>query len=337
MSRVKVYFTVDVETWPGEWTDLDQRFPEAFKHYVYGDTPFGRYGLPMKLQVLRDHGLQGVFFVEPLFSARFGLAPLQEVVGLIKEAGQDVQMHLHTEWLDEARTPVLSWTPERKMQHVAHFSLDDQTALLAWSKKRLLEAGADPVTAFRAGSFVFNRDTLRALERNEVYIDSSYNHYFDGPAAGILDGGRDRGIPVAPFYVGSVLEYPVTVFRDFPFHVRPLQLTACSLGEMIAVLREAADRQYSSVVIVSHNFELLDRRNFSRDETVVRRFLGLCRFLSQNSDRFETCDFRGPVSKPPASQPALVAGSLPALAIRYFEQLYRGLRAPGPSMGGSLP
>jgi len=40
----------------------------------------------MTLRILNDHGLRGVFFVEPLFSARFGLAPLQEIVGSSRTA-----------------------------------------------------------------------------------------------------------------------------------------------------------------------------------------------------------------------------------------------------------
>jgi hypothetical protein len=327
VSLVKVFFTVDVEIWPGSWTNIDARFPKAFKQYVYGDTPRGQYGLPMTLQVLGDHGLHGVFFVEPVFSARFGLAPLEEVVGLIKEAGQDVQMHLHAEWVNEARAPLLSWTPSQKIQHLSHFALQDQIALIAWSMRRLHEAGADPVTAFRAGSFAFNRDTLRALETNGVHIDSSYNHCFGGPASAIWNGDRHE-IPVQPFNVGRVLEFPVTVFRDFPTHLRPLQLTACSLQEMIAVLRNAADNEHSAVVIVSHNFELLDRRDFSADETVVRRFRGLCKFLSQNTDRFEMGSFRGGLRDELAPQPRPVAGSMSALAVRYLEQLDRKLRRP---------
>jgi hypothetical protein len=92
-----------LEIWPGSWNNIDARFPEAFRRYVYGDTPQGQYALPMTLEILRDHGLRGIFFVEPLFSARFGLGPLQEFVSLIQEGGQDVQMHLHPEWADEAR------------------------------------------------------------------------------------------------------------------------------------------------------------------------------------------------------------------------------------------
>jgi hypothetical protein len=169
---------------------------------------------------------------------------------------------------------------------------------------------------------MFNRDTLRALEANGLAIDSSYNHYFDGPASGIVDAAL---IPILPFRVGNVLEVPVTVYRDLPFNLRPVQLKGCSLAEMKSVLHKAADAGHSTVVIVSHSFELLDRRDYSRDETVVQRFMGLCEFLARNSDRFETCGFADTQCEPVARQPVPVAGNALGLGVRYMEQVKRRL------------
>ena len=80
-----VFITVDVEIWCDGWHDLDARFSGAFERYVHGPTASGPYGLPHLLTVLGDHGLAGNFFVEPLFSARFGAQPLAEIVGLIQQ------------------------------------------------------------------------------------------------------------------------------------------------------------------------------------------------------------------------------------------------------------
>lgn len=99
---MNVFFTVDVEVWCDGWNDLDSRFPEAFQRYIYGPTSKGRYGLPHIVDVLNQHGLNGVFFVEPLFASRFGIQPLQEIVGLLNDAGQEIQLHMHTEWVDES-------------------------------------------------------------------------------------------------------------------------------------------------------------------------------------------------------------------------------------------
>jgi hypothetical protein len=174
---------------------------------------------------------------------------------------------------------------------------------------------------------MFNLDTLRALEANGILLDSSYNHCCEGPRSGVWDAAAEGAVPVLPFRVGNVVELPVTVYRDMPFKLRPLQLTACSLQEMLKVLRNAAEAAYAAVVIVSHNFELMDRRDFSRDETVVRRFVGLCEFLRKESATFESAVLRGTSLVPLAKQPPPVSGSPPALAIRYLEQLKRRMPA----------
>src|SRR4051812_16601471 len=119
-----IYFTIDVEVWCDGWQNLDHKFPGAFERYILG--PGGRWGLPDQLQMLGDHGLRAVCFVEPLFAGRFGQAPLTEVVGLIQGRGHEVQLHLHTEWVDEFTAPVLPATAGKR-QHLRQYTLAEQT------------------------------------------------------------------------------------------------------------------------------------------------------------------------------------------------------------------
>ena len=79
-----VFFTTDVEIWCGGWRDLDRKFPDAFRQYIYGPTPGGERGVAYQVKMLNEHNLKGTFFVEPLFALRFGLEPLTEIVGLIQ-------------------------------------------------------------------------------------------------------------------------------------------------------------------------------------------------------------------------------------------------------------
>ena len=69
---MNVYLTFDIEVWCNGWSHLDDNFPGSFERYVYGASRTEGYALPKTLQILQRHGLHGVFFVEPLFSARFG-------------------------------------------------------------------------------------------------------------------------------------------------------------------------------------------------------------------------------------------------------------------------
>ena len=77
---LKVFFTVDTEIWCGGWDDLDRKFPDAFQRYVYGPTDQGNYALPMTMEILSDHGLKGVFFVEPTSLFEFFCCYIWKVV-----------------------------------------------------------------------------------------------------------------------------------------------------------------------------------------------------------------------------------------------------------------
>lgn len=317
---LKLHFTVDVEIWPGEWSHLDQRFAEAFKAYVYGPTSGGDCGLPLKLKILNDHGLTGVFFVEPLFAARFGKAPLEEVVGLIREAGQEIQLHLHTEWADEADQPLVPGQTGKR-QFLFMYSQQEQARLIAIGKDLLGASGAPGVTAFRAGSFGMNKHTIAALAENGITIDSSYNHTKFGPKSGLSNGE----LLVQPIHVDGVYECPMTVYQDRPNHYRHLQLGACSFAEVEQVLTTALEKGWQSVVMLSHNFELLNQRHNRVDPIVLSRFRKLARFLERHSDEVQTAGFREltPTVTPVQPEPIRVASR--AVLTRYGEQLWRRL------------
>lgn len=315
---LKVFFTVDVEVWCGGWHDLDSRFPEAFKRYVYGPTSRGDCGLPLQLKLLADHGLRGVFFVEPLFSARFGSAPLQEIVGLIRDGGQEVQMHLHPEWVDEI-VPALAGTGSRKLPNMSQFSLSDQRQLIAEAKRRLQEAGAHDLNAFRAGSFGFNRDTLIALRHEGIGFDSSYNASMGGMKSGVL-----TGIPMTePAMVEGVVEVPMTVFSDWGSSLRHAQLGACTNRELEHLLWSAHESGREAFVILSHNFELLNRPKTRSDPIVVARMRRLLSFLDRHRDCFEVSGFKDCDLNLVSSQPPPLRSALWRTGLRMVEQLSR--------------
>ncbi|PTR09490.1 hypothetical protein C8R32_103107 [Nitrosospira sp. Nsp5] len=317
-----VFITVDVEIWCDGWDNIDAKFPSAFQRYIYGPTSRGNYGLPYQLDQLREHGLTGVFFVEPLFSTRFGLDPLSEIVGLVRERGHELQLHLHTEWVDESKEPLLDDITGKK-QLLRYFSLEDQTILIQAGARLIELAGGQSVNAFRAGNFGFNRDTLRALARNHIVFDSSYN-------ASML--GRDSGVSpdvplMEPIECEGVYEYPMTVFQDGASSLRHAQVTACSYREMEGLLWQALESGRKAFVILSHNFELLNGGMDRPDDIVVARFRKLCTFLDRHRDCFRVRGFHGLAPDLADSQPAPLTSPIWKTGLRMLEQgLRRGFR-----------
>ena len=313
-----VIFTVDVEIWCGGWHNIDERFPAAYRKYIHGPTPSGELGLPYQMQVLNDHNLTGVFFVEPLFSARFGSEPLADLVGLVESAGQETQLHLHTEWVDEARDPLLH-NVSGKRQHMRFFSLDDQIELIKIGKRMLCDAGATNINAFRAGNFGFNRDTLLALAENGIAFDSSYNASILGSDSGVMPGVE----LTEPALCDNVHEYPMTVFNDGTSTLRHAQLTACTWAELEALLWQALEQRRNAFVILSHGAELLNTAKDRADPVVVDRFRKLCAFLDKNRDCFRTQGFHGRQAVSVAHQPPPLVSPLYRTGLRMMQQAYR--------------
>lgn len=315
---IDVFFTVDVEIWCDSWNNIDKEFPSAFKRYIEGPTSRGRYGLPYQIDVLNQHNLKGVFFIEPLFALRCGQQALDDIVGLVRQGGQEVQLHLHTEWLDESREPLFEgYQPKR--QHLRYFNLAEQTRLIAKGREMLHQAGVRDINAFRAGSFAFDRNTLSALAANKIPFDSSYNASMFGSDSGIFPGLR----LVEPVEFEGVHEYPMTVFKDGTSALRHTQLTACSTEEMQSLLWQALEQRRKSFVILSHGFELLNKAKDRPDDVVVKRFHKLCAFLDRHRDSFRTCGFQGLTPLSVAAQPEPLQSPFHRTGARMLTQLYR--------------
>ena len=319
---MNVFITVDTEFWPSGKSVDPAKYMEDFQRDIYGVTPTGAYGISYQLGVLNDYGLRATFFVEPLCAYAVGVGPLAEIVGVVQEGGQDVQLHIHTEWLDWMPDPIVAG---QSGNHMRHFDEDQQTLLIEGALEKLRECGASNVCAFRAGNFGANFDTLRALARNGILLDSSHNAAYLDTACGL----RTPYALMQPRTIDSVIEFPITVFHDFRGRQRHAQLCACSCEELEYALLNAWESGWSSFVILSHSFELIKRRSrVAADGVVIRRYEGICRFLDRHRDKFQTVTF---------SDPAIVNGvgdgsadplcvPMRATLKRWSEQLLRRLR-----------
>lgn len=320
---MNVFLTFDIEVWCNGWDDLDRAFPASFERYVYGHSPHGDYALPQTLAILNRHGLKGVFFVEPLFATRFGIQHLEVIVRLIREAGQEIQLHLHPEWTDEALEPIIE-NCQTKRQHLSYYTLEEQTALIAHGLKLLQTAGSGPISAFRSGSFAANRDTFRALRQNHVLLDTSLNRCY---AVSAPDLRQDHAFNTA-FMVQGVTTYPLTVMKDGFGKDRPAQVGACSFSEMREALLSAHAAGTSNFLVLSHNFEMLKPGSSAPDWVVVKRFERLCEFLASHPEQFLVRGFNNDLCLPTDHQLTAIAeprATWFSTSQRYVEQVLRRL------------
>ena len=290
MRPLQVLFTVDTEFWPAEpgfRTRLTRGRLDPqrdFRRDILGEVRGGDFGVPYQIRTLAAHGLRGSYFVESLAAGVVGPETLERTVSMLVGAGHEVQLHLHTEWLAVEPNEIL---PGRTGQHIRQFTFEEQCALLARGRDNLRAAGAPSVIAYRAGNFGASWETVRAVGAVGLTHDSSHNIAWVGRACDmptpepLLQAERRDG----------VWEVPVSWFEDWPGHVRPAQVTACSSAEMIHAMRAARSAGWRTFVIVFHSHELLNARRDGPNAVVIRRFHDLCRFLGENRDDFPTTTF----------------------------------------------
>jgi hypothetical protein len=284
-----VFLTIDTEFSPKDFHAGNGEIEALVARDVDGITRDGRFGIGFQMDRLEAHGLRAVFQVESLSASAVGSEALRRVVGEIQSRGHEVQMHVHAEWLDAIRSEDL---PPFRGRNLVSYTEDEQTKILARGLANIRDAGARNVCAFRAGNYGANRDTLKAVARNGLSYDTSYNVCYLDPS-----WGSPPGRPLTqPALLDGVCEMPIGFFTDWPGHHRPAQLCACSSREMERALMQAWERGWPSFVIVSHSFELIKRPAnpdgpARPDRLVIHRMENLCRFLGANKDKFRSAVF----------------------------------------------
>jgi len=282
-KRTKVYFTVDTETsMGGAWRNEGP--PLALDLPVYGRNGSHDYGVPLIMAILEEYGFRATFFTEVFCSYFVGREPLKELVQYIESRGHDVQLHLHPVY--RFYHDFLEGKPRREQDLFFQFTKEEQFALIREGVALFREISGRTPRAFRAGCYGASEVTLAALRENGVEIDSSYNLAFLDQTCGF----QQRPLN-SPQVLEGILEYPVTNFLSRGGY-KGLEISAVSVWEILATIRELRDSGCCDVVLVFHSFSFLKRRGvrFEKarpDRIVINRFRKLCSELSRMSDEIE--------------------------------------------------
>jgi hypothetical protein len=254
------------------------------------------FGIGWQMDRLEAHGLTGVCFVDPMPALVYGADVVARIVAQIVERGHEAQLHLHPEWLAWAKDQPVG---DQRGRSIGDFMLEDQITLIALAHQYLIDAGAPPPTAFRAGNYGANDDTLRALASLGIGYDASFNATYLGNPCHI-GLSRDQIDPVERL---GVIEVPVSAIEDRPGHLRHAQICALSNQEIAQALGHAAATQRPALTIVTHSFEMMSRDRKRPNRTVMKRFETMCRTIADHpalsSAGFNDLDLR-PATTPPS-------------------------------------
>jgi hypothetical protein len=293
MARTNVFITVDTEHSIGGAFANPALKPVGNDRRIYGRIAGREYGIPLIMDIADRYGLKITFFVEVFNKYFFGEDETRQVVETILRRGHDVQLHLHPNYLN--------FTLDRPQDLqfsdlIGDYPLERQIEMLQEARQTLESYGAPHVTAFRAGCYGANADTLKALADSGFLIDSSYNVAFIGGPCLM----PEWGINDVQFRDG-VFEFPVTNFVECSGlrsrRAKPLDVNGVSFEEMRHVLRSSAKGDGPcAITVILHSFSFVrpgdvQYRTARPRPHVIRRFEKLCRFLAEQEKDFSVRTF----------------------------------------------
>lgn len=286
-GRTKVVLTIDTEpSVAGAFAD--PRHAPLLHEPVSGEVNGRSEALGFLIETLCRHGLAATFFVETLHTRCFGEHAMGRYAERLAHAGQDVQLHLHPNWLSFEGGKLRSGPPHT--DDCREMSAEPLAAVIAEGADRIADWTGKRATAMRTGNFSTGLSVFQAMQQAGLRVASNICVAVAPPPE------RELALAGGVHEIAGVRELPVTCFADIgPVgrgRLRPMQVTALTAREMTDVLDAAHACGNPVVVIVTHPFEFLKKRDFRYaglrpNRLVQHRFRRLCAFLAENRDRFE--------------------------------------------------
>ena len=289
---MNVFITVDTEHSIGGAFQHPELKPVGNRRRIYGYIGAKAFGIPLIMEIADRWGIALTFFLEVLNKAYFGENETKEVCHYILDRKYDVQLHLHPNYLNFAKSPQ---SELRFSDRLSQYKLKQQVELIREGKELLTKYGAPPPIAFRAGNYAANKATLKALKANGFLIDSSYNRscsesFIENSFAEINDLA----------HMENIWEFPITNFiESLPLRkkrTKPLDLNGVSFEEIRHTLEQAKLKGMTQITIILHSFSFIKTYDLQYTRVkprrrAIRRFEKLCKFLHDNSVSFRTKTF----------------------------------------------
>ncbi|MXS86207.1 polysaccharide deacetylase [Nitrosomonas sp. HPC101] len=205
MSRNRyALLTVDTEALPRRASQ------DHIKRLMWGQHENGRAGVGEMVAIGNEFGAKHVFFID-LCGAYSYLDEIKEVIRWLDEAGQDVQLHTHPEYL-----PASFWDEHSLARHPRYmnqYAEDSRAAFVIQHFAALIsQETKKPVLAHRAGSFRWNASTIRALKVTNIPL--SFNNSMCAVYAGQCVYSEPTNLPF--LWSNGVIEVPMTEKKILP-------------------------------------------------------------------------------------------------------------------------
>jgi len=189
--------TVDTEALP------KRASCDHVKRLIWGEHDLGTAGIREICAAADEINTRLVFFVDAC-GAYSRLNEMAKVVRWLDGSGHDVQLHTHSEYLPEQfwQDHGFKYQPRFLNQYGA----EKATFTIRYFGKFISDLTGKPLRAFRAGSFRWNAETIRAL--GDAGIPLSFNNTMRALADGQCTYSEPTNRPY--LWSNGIVEVPVT-------------------------------------------------------------------------------------------------------------------------------
>jgi hypothetical protein len=281
--------TVDTEALPKRASE------DHVRRLIWGEHHNGTVGIREMCSIGDDVGSKLVFFVDAC-GAYSRMEEMSEVVRWLDNAGHDVQLHAHPEYLPEE-----FWTEHgftHRPRFLNQYGADKALFTIHHFNQILSGITGKPVHAFRAGSFRWNADTIRALHK--VGIPLAFNNSMCALHARQCVYSEPTNLPYR--WSNGIIEVPITEHKLFPLFGKErwerFQFPVWGRfgNPLWRVLRPFEQGKESSfLVLLLHSWSLLywDKQGHAkyRDNRRIAALRKLVRRLAKDYDIITTQDF----------------------------------------------
>ena len=265
------------------------------KRLIWGEHAGGTAGVREMCRIGDEAGARHVFFVNVCGAHAYG-EQIAEVVRWLDKAGQDVQLHAHPEYLPEEFWGEYGF--KYRPRFMNQYDAPKAEFTLKHFGKIISGITGKPILAFRAGSFRWNANTIRALHAAGIPLS------FNNSMKAFIDGVCPHAEPSnAPFmWSNGIIEVPVTERLSVPFANRlgwermsyPYSNQFFSPPwRLVWPFTFGIDSSF--LVLLMHSWSLLhwdenDQAQY-RDDRRIEGYRRLVRKLAKDYDIITTSDF----------------------------------------------
>jgi peptidoglycan/xylan/chitin deacetylase (PgdA/CDA1 family) len=232
-----------------------------------------KYGISSIIDICNKHDMRATFFLNVYEYKVYGEEKMKKIAQYIHHSGHDVQLHTHPEW-----------AYDKKRQALWQYNLQEQIEIIRNGSNLIRKwTGASPV-AHRAGGYMADNNTLKALEANNILIDSSYFYsnqscrisYSDLEVNSIKQLENIWEIPVTLYMRNETPNYNVLDLKPI-VRFRKIDIDWADYNDLESAIFQAQRNGIQVVTLFLHSFSFGD---FKGDTAVLKDIEDFDRILT---------------------------------------------------------